>query len=192
MAIDKIIFGVLLAMCVVLLSTFFVAETPVEEIVVEGGDTIRQYQGHGVVHPEFSTMQHGGHGVERQETIIWFGLVYGLLMIVLFVCCLALGSAKGGKVGPFAKPLVMGGFLFAGIFAAMVHSYAGYVSEEQHALFLSLPQPTAWMVYGLWALPIIFILLFVVTFDRWNLRKEDIKKFEELVSARRGERGEGT
>jgi hypothetical protein len=50
--------------------------------------------------------------------------------------------------------------------------------------FLALPLPTAWMIYGLWAAPVFFIVLYATAFDRWTYTDADRARFAELLAAR--------
>ncbi|MCH7728167.1 MAG: hypothetical protein IH991_17070 [Planctomycetes bacterium] len=41
------------------------------------------------------------------------------------------------------------------------------------------------MLFGLWWVPFYFVVLYVVSFDRWIATPEDLEKFERLVAASR-------
>ena len=178
-----VLFALLLAMCGAVLAAIVVGERPQEIVAGEqaGTATVR-YLGHGVKHPKFESMLHGGPGAVRHGPILWIGLTFGLLQIVLFVCLLALGGQRQGKLGPLKIPLIVAGIVYAGVFIAMVVSYRGYMAEQDHATFLALPVPTAWMIYGVWPAPIIFMLIYMVTFDSWIYRSEDQVRLEEILA----------
>ena len=55
----------------------------------------------------------------------------------------------------------------------------------------SFPLPTAIMLYGLWAMPLVFVVLYVVKFDRWIVTEEDMTRFREIVESRRRTDQEG-
>ena len=185
----RVLFAFLLGMvALVATAILFVEEVPFEEVLGEDGSVVsRTYQGHGIGHPQFSTMLIGGSGADRHEKILWLGWALGVLEIGFFVACLALGLRKAGKVGPAKVPLAIGGIGFAIVFTFLILSYRGYMNEAEHALFFSLPLPTAWMLYGIWFFPVFFIVLYVVTFDTWNLTHDELERFQEILKAKRAQ-----
>lgn len=170
MKLSWILFALLVAMCCVLGYVVTIDEVGA---------------GHGVTHPRFPTMQKGGDGLERHSSVIWWAWALGLLEIGLFVGLLALGIRHRGVLGQRKWPLVIGGLLYGAVFTLLVLSYQSYASTGSGSLFLSLPPPTAWMVYGLFGIPLYFHLLYMINFDRWVLTPEDLERFHRLVAARR-------
>jgi hypothetical protein len=173
-----VLFGLLLAMCVAMGAAFVIEEAPKE--VSGAGETT--YLGHGTVHEQYSTMQVGGDGEARHGTILWVGWAFGFLQCLFFVACLIFGSRKNGSAGPMTKPLLIGGAVYAGVFTAMIVSYDRFVAlGADIPLFLSFPRPTAWMIYGIWGFPLYFLVVYLVTFDRWTCRPEDIEEFRRII-----------
>ena len=168
------LFALLVAMCVVLTVTLTVPESDV---------------GHGFEHPEYSRsqqgMQQGGSGLERHSRVLWLGWLFGILEISLFVCCLALGASKRGRVGKLAWPLAIGLVLFLSAYTAMIFVYREYMGETSHSLVLSFPAPTAVMLFVLWPLPAYFTLVYILNFDRCIMTPEDTEKFRKILQARR-------
>ncbi|NND99540.1 MAG: hypothetical protein HKN47_19670 [Pirellulaceae bacterium] len=186
MKLPYLLFAILLAMCTVIAATFILGETPVVEVVSpETGEVSQVPRGHGFAHPELANMQVGGDGALRHEQILWFGWAFGILQVAFFVALIAYGGSKQGKLGPLKAPILIAGILYAVTFTAIVYTYQGYMLEDDHTMFLSLPVPTAWMIYGLWIVPMLFVLLYMLTFDSWTFRDEDMKRFEELVAQKR-------
>ena len=191
MGIPHILFGLCLAMCVVVGITYFIEE-PYDEVVAEDSTITKIYVGHGIPHPTFGTLQVGGPGKERHEKILWLGWTFGALQIVFFVACLALGATRYGKVGPIVKPLVAGCVGYVIVFTMLMLSYRGYMNEETHPIFLSLPHPTAWMLYGIWIYPVVFICLYMFTFEKNVWSDESFEEFHALMEKVRGQaQGEG-
>lgn len=192
MKLPWILFALSLSMCVLLGVVFSIEEEPFEEVASEDGTTVEKvYKGHGFPHPEFPAMQAGGPGAPRHEKILWLGWVFAILQVAFLVTCLALGASRKGRVGPFAVPLALGGLLMAAVFTFLILSYRAYMTEDSHSLFLSLPRPTAWMVYGVWGFPVFFMLLYILTFKRWFMTEEDLERFREIVAAKRRDDAEG-
>ena len=186
MKLPYLLFALLLGMCGVIVAAFMIDEVPYTEAVPEaGGESVKTYLGHGFTHPEFETMQVGGDGAERHAKVLWLGWGFGMLQIAFFLTCLAFGSRKHGRVGPFLKPIAIAGVIYAAIFTMMFVAYRGYANEDSHALFLALPIPTAWMIYGVWIFPLFYMLLYMYHFDSWTFTEEDQAEFDRLVAARR-------
>ena len=186
MKLHLILYALLIGLCGVLVVMFLIGEVPFTEAVAEGDDDpVRTYLGHGFAHPEIPAMDVGGDGAARHEKVLWLGWVYGIIQIVFFLTLLAFGSRKNGIVGPMLKPIALGGVVYIAIFTMMFVAYRGYADEETHALFLSLPKPTAWMIYGVWFFPLCYMFLYMFNFDSWTFTEEDQVEFDRIVAARR-------
>ena len=69
-----ILFGLLLALCVVLALAFVIEEVPFEDVPSAArGGVERVYTGHGTAHSRFPSMHHGGAGPERHRPILCSG-----------------------------------------------------------------------------------------------------------------------
>lgn len=179
---DGLLFLFLLGMCVVVAAAFFVEERPYQDVTAPEGGTARVYEGHGVTHAEYETMQAGGDGAARGGTIIWVGLAFGLLQIAFFVTAIAFGGRKANRVGPLRTPIILFGLIYAAVFTAMVIAYRGYTETANPALYLNLPAPTAWMMYGVWGFPLVFMFLYLARFDDWTFTDADLERFKALVA----------
>jgi hypothetical protein len=171
MKLPWILFALLLCMCCVTGYLLTVEESGV---------------GYAAKHPRFPTMYHGGDGLERHASILWWGWALGMLEIALFVGFLALGIRQCRILGRRKWPLLAGGLLYGAVFTLLVLAYETYAASEPRPLFLSMPLPTAWMVYGLFGVPLYFHVIYIVGFDRWVLTREDLETFHRLLAARRG------
>lgn len=144
---------------------------------------------HGVTHPRFAeSMLHGGDGRQRHESVRWLGLAYGALQIVFFVSCLVLGIREPSRC---KVAFVLCGVVYLATFCLMVVADRSYVVSENPELFLGFPLPTAMMLYGLSGAPLLFLLIYVVQFDRWILNPEELQRFEELLREKRERKGSG-
>ena len=94
MKLPTILFVLLLALCALLGLTFVIEEVPFEDVATPSGQIERVYSGHGVTHPRFPTMDHGGSGAERHARVLWLGWAFGVLQIALIVGCLMLGVKR--------------------------------------------------------------------------------------------------
>jgi hypothetical protein len=172
----EFLFVLLLAMCVVIGAAFVIDEVPAD-------------LGHGFAHEQFPSMDKGGPGVSRHTpTVLVMGGIFAALQTVFIIACLAFGVRRRGNVGPFKIPLLVGGLFFTGIVVLLVVSYRQYMLDPDPALFLSLPGPTAWYLYGFWPLQLFFVALYVLMFDRWVTTDDDMARFRQIL-ARNQRRG---
>ncbi len=176
MKLPWILFALLLSMCVLMGYLFTIEETT---------------GGHGFVHPVFKTMERGGDGLERHAApVIWCAWFLGVFEVSFFVGLIALGLRHKERVRERKWPLLIGAILYAAVFTLILLAYHRYANSTSRPLFLSFPSPSAWMVYGLWPVPLYFQMLYVLFFDRWILREEDLQRFRQIVAARREQRAE--
>jgi hypothetical protein len=122
--------------------------------------------------------------------VLWLGWALGLLEIGLFVALLGLGARGRGGLRGLGWPLVVGGFAYAVVWSALVVSYAGYAAGSD-ALVLGFPAPTAWMLFGLWPVPLLFVVLYVAGFDRWVATRDDLAELERRLAEARSRAADG-
>ncbi len=139
----------------------------------------------GFAHAKFADMHQGGDGQARHGDVLSLGWVFGLLEIAVFVTCLALGARRGGKLGAMTVPLFVGGILMASVFSGLLWAYRSFLSASEPAFLGPFPAPTALLVIGMWAAPLVFVVLYVVAFDRWIVTNEDLAALEKLVAENR-------
>ena len=178
MRLDLILFAMLLGMCAVVAALWVIDEQP----YVESSDGARTVQGHGVPHAQFKTMLSGGDGEARLKPVWWLGWAFALLQVTFFVALLAFGVLKNGDLGPMLRPLLVSWLIYAGIFTGLIVAHARYTDATEHDLVLGFPAPTAWMMYGVWVFPVVFIVVYLVTFDRWNFSQADAERLAKLAA----------
>lgn len=175
MKLAQIMTAVMVALCGILAVTWFIDM---------GGSA-------GYDHPTIAQLSVGGPGDVRHGPIFVIGWLYGALIITFFVCAMALGASKAGRLSPGIRNTFVAGYvIYLFIYTMMFRSYHAYMEAGGGDQFLALPIPTAWMIYGLWAAPMFFIAVYVLIFDRWTYTDADRAKFAELMEERR-RRGEG-
>ncbi len=136
-----------------------------------------------VDHPQFPTMQRSGWSWEINDPLLAGVWLVGALQIAVFLCLLGLGLSGRKGSGPVRVPLLLGGLLHAGIFTWMILAHVYPVAPS----LWSFPPPTVVMVFFLWILPpIYFVILYVVSFDRWILTEETDRHFRRFVRSRKG------
>ena len=179
MKLPWLLFGLLLAMCVVVGGLFTLDEQP-------PGQTA------GYAHDLFPEMDQGGSGRERHTPVIWLAWGFAALQTVFLVLCLALGIPPGDRRRRLAVPLTIGGVLFVGVVTMIFLSYQRYMVEETHALIFSFPTTTAWYLYGFWPIQLFFVVLYVAFFSHTIVSPDDREAFQTLLAAKRRDEGGGT
>lgn len=135
---------------------------------------------HGIGHAEFSTMKIGAASDRHQSPVIWMGLLYAVSQYVFLVASLLLGLSQ---LRPAACLVGLIGSLGVAILSTLFVFYNNSLSEPTE-LTLGFPTASAWMVYVLWPLPILFIVLYCVKFDDWFYPTASRERFEKLLAAR--------
>ena len=170
MKLSWFILVLLIAMCVVLAITLSIPEKP---------------QGYDFTHPDFTSMQRGPDGMERNGPVLWLGLSFAILQFCIFASLIALSLNKQGRLSKFKKPLLVGLFLNIAVFSSIIIAYLIYARDGTETLIGSFPWPTALMLYGLGPIQIVFAIIYIWYFDRAIFTAEDLEKFQQLVNARR-------
>ncbi len=166
-----VLFGLLLAMCLVVAALFVIDEIP-------AGRTA------GYAHDQFPVMDQGGPGQLRHAPILWLAWGFAMLETAFLVLCLALGTSSDRR-GELMTPLAIGGLLLAGVVTMMFLSYQRYMVEGGPALFFGFPATTAWYLYGFWPVQLFFVVLYVIAFSRLIVGAGDREAFDAIVEAKR-------
>jgi hypothetical protein len=139
-------------------------------------------QSHGDTHPKFASMEYGGPATDRPPFVLWLGWGFGVLEIAFFVAMIALGASRRGSLRGLGLPLIVAGVAYAAVWTALVLAYRVYASGDESAIFLGFPAPTAWMLFAIWPLPMIFVLFYTVGFERWVATPQDLVEIEERLA----------
>ena len=168
MKLPIVLFGLLLGMCVVM-GVALLSDPPKNN--------------HGFAHSRFgNSMLQGGDGQLRHGSIRWLGWIYGGCQIVFYVICLLLGMREPSRC---TRAFLVCGGIYLGTFCWLMLADQKYVGHLDQPLVLGFPLSTAIMVYGLWGVPLLFVGMYVVNFDRWILKPDDLQRFEDLVRQKR-------
>ena len=144
--------------------------------------------GHGFTHPEIASMERGGEGYARAEAVLELGWAFGLAQVLFFTGLLALGARSRDGLRGLGPGLLAGGLVYAVIWTALVLTYRTYALSPDPVHFLGFPAPTAIMLFALYAAPGIFMVLYVVGFERWIASPADLAALERRLADLRRER----
>lgn len=133
-------------------------------------------------HNSYSTMLVGQYNVGSEY---WVFVLLGWSMINIFILCLYLGLRNRSGQKSIGRWLVTGYLLYCLAFGLMVLADLNYLNEATTAFFLGFPIPTAWMIYGMWFVPLLFSILFIIKYNSWVLSQDDLRTFEKILQDRK-------
>ncbi len=112
-------------------------------------------------------------------------LCFVLLVMAFPAALIALAVTRNGKLGPLWVPLVALTLILEGCGVAML-LLRGHVLEGPW--FGGFPVGTAVQIYGLWLGPLLLVALaYGWTFSRWELREEDLRRFDARRNRSKGD-----
>jgi len=186
MKLPLFLFALLVTMCCAVGTILF---TP-EPVAISPADGSEVKASHGIPHPSISTMLQGGDGSARYSPVRIATWVFAVCMISIFCSLLVLSSRKEARYGWMSRLLWIGGALHLACMIGLMLCYESYLSDPDPRLHAAFPAPTAWMLYVLWPVPLFYVFLYVLTFDRWTFRPEDEQAFAALVELSNETRGD--
>lgn len=176
MKLPHALLALLLAMAAVIAVAMLIGERPLD---AEGVPI-----GHGWDHPVERVLLVGGDGAERIDRIWPLAVVLGLLQYLFFVGLLRLGAGTKPAAARLNLPLSLGAGAVALMWIVLCWVYRGYTRDPDPGLIGSLPAPTAVMVYGIWFVPLVFIVIYITMFNTAIYTPADAEKFRQILAAR--------
>ena len=140
-------------------------------------------------HADHTEMHAGGSGELRHGHILLVGWLFAVLEVAIFVTLLSLGLRRRKDSGGQGWLLFFGGVVCAGVMTALFLSYRQYMTASEPSFLGPFPTPTSIMIFGIWLAPVIFVVLYVVFFDRWIVSEDDLKRFKHILEDRRRRAG---
>jgi len=139
----------------------------------------------GIPHPEFGeNILIGPNNIDQEPHTRWLGYLYGLGILGIFWSFLTIGTRKNGKKTVMVKWISICFVLYILVYTMMTVSHWSYSDQDLSDFVMSMPAPTAWMIYGMWFIPIIITIAFVVFFEKAVISDEEIASFEEYIQSR--------
>jgi len=144
------------------------------------------------IHPSHAEMQIAGEAAAADADLVPFGAAVGCLMVFVFTSCLLFGAGKNGRSANFLGIVAVLVILVVSVFLTMMSNVQGYLRGESVIIVGGFPLPTAQMLYGVWICPLVFLVVYVLGFNRWVMTDADRERLAELVKNTRknGEVGE--
>jgi hypothetical protein len=112
----------------------------------------------------------------------WAETLFSLLVMAYPVALIVVAVARKGRLGLVGLPLI-GLLLFLEACALGMLVLRGRVLDGPW--FGGLPLAAAIQLYGLWLVPLLLVALaYGLTFDRFELRQEDLDRLDEYLRER--------
>ena len=131
--------------------------------------------------PEFKGMYISKTNIDVVPHTKWLGYLFGLGIIGLFSSLLVLGNRKNGKATGIVKWIFITMIIYTIAFSGMVFSHWDYAANNGGNFFKFMPIPTAWMIIGIWSIPLILTAVYIVKFEDWIISDEEIKAFHDYL-----------
>lgn len=131
----------------------------------------------GAPHPQHAEMHRGGDS-ERHAELKVIGTIHGGFHIIILTLLMAMGIKK--KSQAFGGVLIAGAAYLA-VFLLLTLAYFAGSSDRVFAMGLSLPALT--LMFGMWIVPSLFLILYVLNFKNWIYSDRDEEQFEALLQA---------
>ncbi|HVS62853.1 MAG TPA: hypothetical protein VMT85_05015 [Thermoanaerobaculia bacterium] len=136
----------------------------------------------GIAHPEHPAMALGADGEARHRDVLGVGFAFAVLIVVFFVGLLFFALHRRGEAVPGKGTILFAAVLFLGAFVALFWTYSRFMEAPgAGGLFLGFPVPTAWMLYGVWGIPLLFILIYVARFNEWVFGAAEETEYTKLL-----------
>jgi hypothetical protein len=135
----------------------------------------------GSPHPEISGMRTGGDGAARINGLETASFILFAATFLLFTTLVISSVSKRNRTVRFWiwMLIITGGILF--VWYQVFDSYMSYLSTGALRYILGFPEPTAWMIYGLWGGGALFAVVYVVEFRKIIYTEEDEETLKDIV-----------
>lgn len=135
----------------------------------------------GTPHPEIIGMKAGGDGALRINGLERASFVLFAASFILLSILVVASVSKRKRTVSFWIGIVMITLSILYVWYRVFASYMAYLSSGELQYFLGFPEPTAWMIYGLWGGGALFTLLYVIGFRKFIYSREDEETLKDIV-----------
>ena len=165
--IPKLFFGVLIVFSIIIVAIW--TSTP-------------PAQATGAVDATYNTLHKSGTTVASTPFLKWLSYFFGVAIISLFCLGVFMGAAKKDKLlqKKIYRILGIGSFLYLFVYSMMVFSWWNYVATNNMDYFMGLPQPTAWLIFGLLFIPIFMSFFYITQFNSWIITESEMLAFQQI------------
>jgi hypothetical protein len=168
MKLSWIVLGLLLVLCAILAALFIIGEAPVKL---------------NAPHPDYPDMLQGNPGIESQSHIKWLGYALAITQFCFIAALILFSLNKQGRLKKLKTPLLIATALCITAFCLIMAAYWAFARQGSGDLFGGFPLPTALMLYALWPMQILFVIIYVMYYDKAIFTPEDADKFQAILNS---------
>ncbi len=141
----------------------------------------------GMVDTTYSTLHKSGGTMAATPYLKWLSYFFGITIICIFCLGVFMGAAKQDKQlqKKIYCVLGIGSVLYLSVYSMMVFSWWNYVATNNMDYFMGLPQPTAWLIFGLLFIPIFMSFFYITQFNKWIITEKEMIAFEKIKERRK-------
>ena len=141
----------------------------------------------GAADVTYNTLNKSGGTVASTPYLKTLSYLFGLMIIGLFCLGVFMGAAKKDKAiqKKIYRVLGIGSFLYLLVYSMMVFSWWDYVATNNMDYFMGLPQPTAWLIFGLLFIPIFMSFFYITQFNNWIITEKEMMEFQQIKERRK-------
>jgi hypothetical protein len=126
-------------------------------------------------------MRIGGDGAARMKGLETASFIVFAATFLLFTTLIISGVSKRNRTIRFWIWMVIITGIILFVWYRVFESYMAYLETGALRYILGFPEPTAWMVYGLWGGGALLALVYVVEFRKIIYTREDEKTLKDIV-----------
>jgi len=135
----------------------------------------------GTSHPDIPGMQVGGDGTARINGLETASFIVFAATFLLFTTLVISGVSKRNRTRRFWIWMFIITLAVLFVWYQVFESYRDYLSTGDLRYILGFPEPTAWMIYGLWGGGALFAVVYVLEFRKIIYTKEDEEALKDIV-----------
>jgi phosphotransferase system glucose/maltose/N-acetylglucosamine-specific IIC component len=135
----------------------------------------------GMPHQEIDGMRIGGDGASRISGLETASFIVFAATFLLFTILIISGVSKQNRTLRFWVWMTAITLLILFVWYQVFDSYMNYLSTGAMRYIMGFPEPSAWMIYGLWGGGALYALVYVVEFRRIIYSKEDEETLKDIV-----------
>ena len=135
----------------------------------------------GVPHPDYPGMFVSPTNIDHNPLTRWLGYLFGLGVICLFGSMLLIGNRKNSRATSMKPWLIVGIILYLTAYTFMVMSHWSYTHSSDVQFILTMPKPTAWMIYVVWFIPLVITIGYIIRFEDAIISEEEELDFYNFL-----------
>ena len=139
---------------------------------------------YGVSHPTCPEMMISAVNIDDEPHTRWLGYLFGMGVMAVLGTMILIGVRKKGRTSLLSQDVYIGLVCYVIAYSGMVISHWHYNTIDDSNFFASIPIPTAWMILGVWFVPLIITITFIRRYDNSVISEEEITEFRKYLSQR--------